>query len=185
MNGSYRGAAGVYCAAGGKVPFEKTSVRLWKRLEREERLAAATAFWAEPAREVVGTAVEKIAQARRMRPQTVPKMSDAERSGALAGLLDPGEPLAASLLVSLHLSRRRPLLGAFLDALGLPHQEGVLGEEPDAGVPVTREAARAAVEAIRAAHPPRDVAVYLNTLWLQDPERWSALADPDLELPEP
>jgi len=164
------------------VTFEKTSVRLWKKLEREERLAATRAFWAEPMREVFGTAVEKIALSRRMRPQTVLKMSEAERATALAGILEPGEPLAASLLVALHLSQRRPLLGAYLDALGLPHEDGVLGEEADAGPPVTVEAARRAAEAIRGAHPARAIAVYLNTLWLQDPERWSCLAE--LELPE-
>jgi hypothetical protein len=163
------------------VAFEKTSVRLWKRLEREERLAAATAFWAEPGREVVGTAVDKIAKARRMRPQTVIRMSDTERASALAGILDPGETLAASLLVALHLSQRRPLLGAYLDALGLPHEDGVLGEEADNAPPVSLDAARAAAEALRKAHPPRALAVYLNTLWLQDPERWGCLAE--LELP--
>jgi hypothetical protein len=159
-----------------------TSVRLWKKLEREERLAATTAFWAEPTREVFGTAVEKIAQSRHMRPQTVLKMSEAERASALAGILDPGEPLAASLLVSLHLSQRRPLLGAYLDALGLPHEDGVLGEEADAGPPVTADAARSAADTIRETHPAHHIAVYLNTLWLQDPERWSCLAE--LELPE-
>lgn len=164
------------------MAFEKTSVRLWKKLEREERLAAATAFWAEPAREVIGAAVERIAQSRRMRPQTVLKLSDAERASALAGILDPGEPLAASLLVSLHLSQRRPLLSAYLDALGLPHEDGVLGEEADASPPVSLAAAQAAAEAIRGAHPARAIAVYLNTLWLQDPERWGSLDG--LELPE-
>jgi len=163
------------------VTFERTSVRLWKRLEREERLAAASAFWAEPAREVFGTAVDKIAKARHMRPQTVLKMSEGDRAGALASILDPGEPLAASLLVSLHLAERRPLLGAFLDALGLAHEDGVLGEEAENDPPVTLDAARRGLEAVRAAHPPRQVSVYLNTLWLQDADRWGVLAE--LELP--
>jgi hypothetical protein len=163
------------------LAFEKTSVRLWKRLDREERVVAARAFWAEPAREVFGTAVEKIAQARRMRPQTVLKMSEGERATALAGILDPGEPLAASLLVSLHLAERRPLLCAFLDGLGLAHEDGVLGEETGDEPPVTLDAARRSVEAL-GDHPPRQVSVYLNTLWLQDPDRWGVLGD--LELPE-
>jgi hypothetical protein len=152
---------------------------LWKRLEKDERLAAARAFWAEPAREVFGTAVEKIAQTRRMRPQTVLKMPEGERAGALAGILDPGEPVAASLLVSLHLAERRPLLGAFLDALKLPHENGVLSDEEDSG-PVSLDAAREAVAAIRDGHAPRQLEVYLNTLWLQDPERWSSLSDLEL-----
>jgi hypothetical protein len=80
--------------------------------------------------------------------------------------------------VSLHLGHRRALLGAFLDALSLPHEEGVLKEEADAEPPVTPEKARAAVGAL-SAFPVGHVRTYLNTLWLQDPERWEALEGAD------
>jgi hypothetical protein len=41
---------------------------------------------------------------------------------------------------------------------------------------------RRVVAALRAAgHTPEQVRTYLNTLWLQDPDRWKALED----LPEP
>ena len=37
------------------------------------------------------------------------------------------------------------------------------------------EAARAGVTALLAVYPPEQVQTYLNTLWLQDPERWAVL----------
>jgi hypothetical protein len=39
---------------------------------------------------------------------------------------------------------------------------------------VTPEAARRAIDLL-AAFPPQQVLTYVNTLWLQDPERWAAL----------
>ncbi len=71
-------------------------------------------------------------------------------------------------------THRRPLLAAFLDALGLPHEDGVLKEEADAAAPVTVEKAKAAIGGPRVL-PAGEVRTYLNTLWLQDPERWAAL----------
>jgi len=159
------------------VEMENTSTRLWKRLTREERLAAAVAFWREPSPEVAASALGAIAKARHMRPQVARALPDEARAQALAAILDPGESVAAGLLVTLHLSQRRPLLAAFLDALGLPHEDGVLKDEADATPPPGVEAARAAVERLTGRFPAHEVRTYLNTLWLQDPERWAALAE--------
>jgi hypothetical protein len=166
-----RARPGLYTLA----VFEPTSTRLWKRLTPQERLSAATRFWNEPPQEVVGTALAAIIKARRLRPQVARSLPLEARARALASLLDPGEPLAASLLVALHLGERRPLLGAFLDALGFPHEDGILKEEADRPPRPEADAARRAVLALLPGFSPRTVAVYLNTLWLQDPERWAAL----------
>ena len=64
--------------------------------------------------------------------------------------------------------------GAFLDALKLAHEDGILKEEADAGPPVSEADARAAVAGL-ASFPADQVRTYLNTLWLQDSERWAAL----------
>jgi hypothetical protein len=157
------------------VSFEATSARLWKRLTPQERLQAASRFWEEPPQEVLGTALAAIVKARGLRPQVARSLPLEARARALASVLDPGEPLAASLLVALHLGERRPLLGAFLDALGLPHDNGILTEEADRLPPPTADAARQAVGALLHSFSVRDVGVYLNTLWLQDPGRWAAL----------
>jgi hypothetical protein len=155
--------------------LEPTATRLWKRLDRQERLAAATLFWREPSEEVVGAALSAVIKARRLRPQVARSLPPEERARALAGILDPGESVAAALLVALHLGERRALLATFLDAAGLPHDEGILRDEDGGAPPLSEAAAREGVRALAAAHPREQVETYLNTLWLQDPDRWRVL----------
>jgi hypothetical protein len=161
------------------MKLETTASRLWKRLTPEERQAASRAFWSEPAHESTAQALAAIVKARRVRPQVARSMPAEEQARVLASILDPGETVAASLLVALHMGDRRPMLGAFLDALGMQHEDGILKDDP--GGSATDEGVRAAAERLLAAHPARDVVVYLNTLWLQDPERWGAIE----RLPDP
>ncbi len=152
--------------------FESTAGRVWKRLAREERLAAARAFWSDPPQDVLGTALAAIVKARRLRPQVARSLTDEAKIQALASILEPGELLAAALLVALHLRDRKALLVAFLDAVGLPHVNGLIKDE--AAAVLTEEALRTGVEAV-SGFPRHEVETYLNTLWLQDPERWEAL----------
>jgi hypothetical protein len=65
------------------------------------------------------------------------------------------------------------MMAAFLDALGIAHENGLIQEDevkPDAAK-VAPAAAKIAVE-----FPAADVRIYLNTLLCQDPETWGALA---------
>jgi hypothetical protein len=156
------------------MAFETTAVRLWKRLSHEDRTTAAAAFWKEPPQEALGLAVAAIVRTRKLRPQVARSLPEEVRIPALAGVHDPGEPLAASLLVALHLGARRPLLVAFLDALGLPHDDGILTEEADQAPPPTPGDVARGTAAL-SAFPRTQVDVYYNTLWLQDPDRWAAL----------
>ncbi|MGE0455694.1 MAG: hypothetical protein AB7O37_18415 [Vicinamibacteria bacterium] len=158
------------------MQLEHSATRVWRQLSREDRVAAAAAFWADSPAELMPTALGAIVKARHLRPQVARALPEAERARALGAILDPGEALASGLLVSLHLAERRPLLVAFLDALKLPHEEGLLKEEADALPPPDPVALRSARAAL-AAFPEAQVAAYLNTLWLQDPERWGALAE--------
>ena len=155
------------------MTFHRTAQRLWRSLTPEERLDAAAHFWRDPPADVAGTALGAIAQARHMRPQAARALAPEAQARILATILDPGEAVAAALLVSLHLGTRRSLLASFLDALGLPHEAGLLKDGAEAP-PVGEDAARKAVLAL-GAFPPPEVATYLNTLWLQDPERWHGL----------
>jgi hypothetical protein len=157
------------------MTFETTSTRLWKRLSREERLTAATHFWEEPPQAFFASALAAIVNARRLRPQAARALPPAEQAKILASVLDPGETLAAYLLVALHLGDRRPLLRAFLDAAGLPHEDGVLKAESD-DVAVPEAALEKATRALAGQFPREQVDVYLNTLWLQDPDRWGPLS---------
>ena len=46
------------------MPLETTATRLWKKLAREDRLAAATAFWTDTPAEVAFGALQAIVKAR-------------------------------------------------------------------------------------------------------------------------
>jgi hypothetical protein len=153
---------------------EKSAARLWKKLDREERAAAARHFFAQPPPELVGAAVAALVKARHLRPQVARSLPPEEQARALAGVSEPGESLASSLIVALHLGERRPLLTTFLDAVGLPHEDGILTEE-DEGAPLGEAAARKGVAALAGAFPRPQVDLYLNALWLQDPDRWQVL----------
>ena len=163
------------------MPFETTSTRLWKRLDAQDRLAAALHFWQEPPAAVAGTALAALVKARKLRPQAARALPPEQQAKILASVLDPGETVASFLLVALHLGERRALLRAFLDALGLPHEDGVLKEEAD-NVTIDDEKIGAAVRQMAGQFPRPQVEVYLNTLWLQDPERWDVLTK--LEVPQ-
>jgi hypothetical protein len=122
----------------------------------------------------VASADAAIVRARRLRPQVARALPPEEKARVLSTVLDPDEALAAGLVVALHVGERRGLLVAFLDELGLPHENGLLKD--DGEPPAVGEApARRAVAALAAAFPAPQVLTYLNALWLQDPERWSAL----------
>jgi len=157
------------------MPFEPSSLRLWKRLGPADRLAAAVHFWKEPPAGVVGAALGAIVAARKLRPQAARALAPEEQAKILASVLNPGESVASFLLVALHLGERRALLRGFLDALGLPHEDGVLKEEAD-NVAVDEAKITAAVKVIAGEFPREQIEVYLNTLWLQDPERWDVLS---------
>ncbi len=156
------------------MTLHPTATRLWKHLPPDERLRAANAFFTNTPAELAAIALGALAKARHMRPQAARKLPPEAQARILATTLDPGEPLAQGLLVALHLSERRPLLAAFLDALQLPHEDGLLKEEAESLPPVTEDAARQAVAAL-SGFPREHVLTYLNTLLLQDAERWKAL----------
>jgi hypothetical protein len=161
--------------------FEPTLTRVWKRLTKDERLAAARHLLAESKGETMPAVLAAIVSARHVRPQVARTLPADEQARVLGSVLDPGEPLAASLLVSLHLGERRAMLAAFLEAAGLPHEEGILKEDADAAVQPLSDAAASAGMSALAGFPEAEVRTYLNTLYLQDPERWAPLQN----LPEP
>jgi hypothetical protein len=164
------------------MALHPTATRLWKHLPPEERLLATAAFFAEPPPELAGAALGSLVKARNLLPQAARSLAPDAQARILATVLDPGEPLCQGLLVSLHLAHRRPLLCAFLDALSLPHEDGVLKEEAQAETEVPAEKVRVALGSL-ASFPHGQVRTYLNTLWLQDPERWAALEAVADEIP--
>jgi hypothetical protein len=153
-----------------------TPSRLWKTMTLEQRQRAARAFWEDE--EAVNDQVQAallIAQQKKFRPKTVISLDTDRKARHLASLGSLPDQIAARALIVYHLAEQRPMMGAFLDALGIAHENGLIGEEGAAP-----DAAKMAPAAAQLAEqfPPADVRLYLNTLLCQDPETWAGLQEP-------
>ena len=153
--------------------------KLWRRMPLEQRIDAAVLFWAdEQSADQQLEAVGSIATHMKFRPRSVLSLAEDRKARYLAGLPNLSDSVAARALVNYHLARQRPMMGAFLDLLGIPHDDGLIAEET---IPKPDPAKlKQAVSELAAKYPAQDVALYLATLVSQDPETWEGL----VELPE-
>ncbi len=158
--------------------------RLWKQLPSDRRVVAARAFWGdESAGAEQAEAMALIARQLKFRPKSVAALNVDKKAKYLIGMAQMSDPIAARLLVSYHLDTQRPMMGRFLDALGITHENGLIQE--DDLQPPPAEKVTDAVRALAGEFPPLDVSMYLNTLLWQDPETWGALRGlPELSVPE-
>lgn len=150
-------------------------IELWKTLSPEQRERAAMAFFvdeqavAEQA-EVIGLISRRI----NFRPRSVLAMPAERKASHLARMTSISDAVASRLLVAYHLAHQRPMMAAFLDSLGIPHDNGLIATDelkaPDRATVL--EAARA----LAGAWPPDDVRLYFATLLQQDPDTWGSLA---------
>ena len=150
-----------------------TPALLWKRMTPAHRQKAALAFWqADEAVDDQIQAAMLIAGQKKFRPKYVLGLDEEKRSKHLASMASVPETVAARALIAYHLEAQRPMMGAFLDALGIAHENGVIQEDD-----VKPDAAKLApaVDAIEKAFPAEDVALYLNVLVCQDPGTWGGL----------
>ena len=144
----------------------------------ELRTSAARAFWAdEQAALEQAEAVALISRHIKFRPKSVITLPLDKKARHLAGLTQVSDLLAARLMIAYHLEHQRPMMGAFLDLLGITHENGLINEEK---VP-KQDAAKLkqAATDLTATYPADDVSLYLDTLVSQDPETWEGL----IELP--
>jgi len=140
----------------------------------EQRLRAAKAFWQdEQAADDHVQAVLIIAQQKKFRPKTVVSLDDERKARHLASLVSLPDTLAARALVVYHLSEQRAMMGGFLDALGIAHENGLIQEDD---VKPASEKVAPAVAQIAGQFPREDVTLYLNTLICQDPDTWKDVA---------
>ena len=164
-----------------------TPARLWKKMTPDQRLHAARAFWQEEqAGDEQVQAMMLIAQRKKFRTKTVLALDVDRKASHLASLPSMPDALAGRMLIVYHLAEQRPMMAAFLDALDIKHENGLIDDEtpkPDA------EKIGSAVSAIKAAYPAEQVSLYLSTLLCQDPETWGGLAellgDPEGSRPHP
>ncbi len=154
---------------------ECTPVRVWAALDPGTRqLAAQALFDGDP--EMRAQAVQAIAATLNFRPAGVRKLSPERRIEYLASRVRPDDSLASSLLLALHLGERQVLLGAFLDELGIPNEDGLIDAdvEPE---PVGADRLAPAITAIRERFPADEVDLYLLSLLALDPDTWGAVAE--------
>ena len=150
-----------------------TPSRLWKQMTLEQRLRAARAFWQdEQASDDQVQAVLLIAQQKKFRPKSVVSLDDERKARHFAGLASLPDGLAARALILYHLAEQRPMMSAFLDALGIAHENGLIQDDLAAPDPVKLGPA---VAQIGEQYPPESVSLYLNTLISQDSSTWGAL----------
>jgi hypothetical protein len=149
--------------------------KLWKRMPAEQRLAAAELFWGdEESVDQQLEAIAAIAAHMKFRAKSVLSLPLDRKVKYLTTLPSISDTIAARALVSYHLDRQREMMGAFLDALGIVHQNGLIKDEtlakPD------REKLGAAAADLAGKYPAEDVALYFSTLVSQDPDTWGELA---------
>src|SRR3954471_12318012 len=150
-----------------------TPSRLWKRMTSDQRRRAAHAFWSDPeATDDQVQAAFVIAQQKKFRAKTVIGLDLDRKAHHLASIAALPDQIAARALITYHLAEQRPMMAAFLDALGIAHENGLIQEE---NVKPDPEKIGPAVAALRGQFPSDDVEVYLDTLLCQDPETWGAL----------
>ncbi len=151
--------------------------QLWASLEPEVRLAAARSLyshdWGEaPTRREADFA---IMQGMRFRESAVRQLPVDRRAQYVARSIRPTDSLAGSMLLALHLEQRRAMLSAFLDALKIPHADGLIDEDHDMkppGAAALQKAAKTLFERF----PVDEVELYLATLYVLDRVTWAGLA---------
>src|SRR6187402_2058266 len=150
--------------------------RLWRRMPLERRMDAADLFWNdEHSADQQMEAVASIASHMKFRPRSILALAPEKRAKYLAQLPTVTDTIASRALVSYHLERQRPMMGAFLDLLGIAHENGLISEE---NLPKPDEAkVKQAAKDLAEKYPAEDVSIYLATLVSQDPETWETLVE--------
>jgi hypothetical protein len=115
-----------------------------------------------------------VAQARHVRPVFLERQPRAQRQAAMIATLSrPALEAAAAGLIRVWLvKKQRQMLVDFLNALGLPNNEGVVDD-----LPATMEDAKlkSAIDTLLAKYPGEAVAVYLNAFNDMNEANWANL----------
>jgi len=148
--------------------------RVWKDLTPDKRLAVADAFWRDEQSQDIHAqrfeAIVAIARRLNFRAKSVQALPAEKRARYLAQMSDVSDTIASRALIAYHFAAQRPLMGAFLDAVGIAHENGLITAEhvdaPD------RQRVAAAIDTVRKTIPAADLEIYLRTLVAVDGETW-------------
>jgi hypothetical protein len=147
---------------------------VWDLLTEDERRAAAAALWDNADKESRAPVELVLAKELKFRPHSVARLSTDRVAGRLVRLAEEiPENVLFQILFHLHMAERRALLSEFLDALGLPHDNGVLDLPEDFDALDETAVARAAAQLV--ANRGHAALVYLATLKVADSDFWSGV----------
>jgi hypothetical protein len=147
---------------------------VWELMDDDEKKAAAVAFWNGADRESRGALEVALAQDLKFRTQSVRKLSAEKVAGRLVRLAEAlPESVLFQYLFHLHMGEKRPLMVTYLDAVGLPHDDGTLELPDDFEGPDAAKVEKAARDLVAA--DGKEALVYLGTLMVADGEFWSGL----------
>jgi hypothetical protein len=147
---------------------------VWDLMDDDEKKAAAVAFWNNADRESRSALEMALAAELKFRQRSVRQLTAERVAGRLVRMADSlPETVLFQYLFHLHMDQRRPLMVGYLDAIGLPHDDGALDlpedfEGPDAGK--VEKAGRDLVKA-----EGKSALIYLGTLMVADDEFWAGL----------
>ncbi len=119
--------------------------------------------------------LNSLAAARKLRPQFVLEKSRAQQQDwVLAQLnLKTNGPVIEQLIQIWLLKSQSAMLITFLDALGIEHDGK--GQVEDLPADIPEDKALAGIQALVAAYPERQVALYLHMFKMQRPDGWEGL----------
>jgi hypothetical protein len=127
-----------------------------------------------------------VAAARKVRPVFLERQPRVQRNAlVIATLARPNlEPVASNLIRTWLVKKERTMLVDFVNALGIPNNEGVVDDLPAV---MEDDKLKAAIEVLLAKYRPEAVAVYLNAFNDMNEAHWANLktmleADPRLQL---
>lgn len=152
---------------------------VWDLMDDDDKKAAAVAFWSGADRESRSALEMALAAELKFRQQSVRQLSAEKVAGRLVRLADTlPETVLFQYLFHLHMSDRRPLMVGFLDAVGLPHDNGALDLPDEFEGPDPEKVETAGRDLVKGGDS--DSLVYLSTLMVADAEFWAGL-EPVLE----
>ena len=129
-------------------------------------------------RDVFRTAVNSLAQQRKLRPVFVTRKTKPEQAAWLVDQLKMrgNEAIGENLLQIWLMKGRSPMLSLFLDAIGVSH-DGKGGVDGDIPTELDPAKVKAGATALLDQFPSGEVAVYLNLFQLQQPGGWSQITE--------
>ena len=149
--------------------------RIWELMGDERRQAAARAFWENAEQKGAHRQVEQLlAQRLHARPVFVKRLPNEKKAAYVARDMGTMPYLWEAAMISYHFTAHRPMLVEFLNALGIPNENGHY-ESGESVQPPSREAVEQAVKMLLDNYDRTDVLVYLGAVVIQDPVFWANL----------